>query len=207
MNKSKLALALLSAFYAVTSFAVDLAPGTYRGTSLKDDVSIYVKGVPGRKGSFFAVITKDETGFAYLVDKFHSGKYGMIPLQALDNNVIGASNHSPSLVLTVTKDKFTDQITIVSNKSDNTIGFNTQMSFKLKDKSHRSEWVDHLQGTFSSKENKRAATLTAQDVNGESSLSIKTGDAPGDYILREVRPGIHLVLRSSLTTTGIEVTE
>ena len=208
MKKSKIALALLSAFYALSSLAAELAPGTYHGHSKHTDYSVYVREVPGRTGSFLALIINDEkVGYAYLVDKFNSNKYGMVPLKAMDNNIIGALNHTPSLVLTVNEDTNHDRITIVPNNSGNKLGFQTEMSFKLKDKKDRSEWVRHLQGSFAAKGDKRAATLTTQDNNFESSLAIKSGNAPGDYILREVRSGIHLVLRSSLTTTGIEVNE
>jgi len=187
----------------------ELKAGTYRGeTGQGVSVELFVKDYPGREGSFLAVIVKDKSrGHAYLVDQFSEKKYGMTPLTVLSNAVVGVENTNPSLSLTITKEKSKNIIKILSNNSNNSLGFNESMKIKLKDISGRSRIVSTDVGTYKISGNKSAATISSQDKNHESALTMNLESISGDFVLREVRPSIHLPLKSTMTSTGLTVSD
>ena len=184
------------------AFAQTLRPGVYRGTD--DNVRLFLQALPGRDGSFLGLIVKNgNTAVPYLVDEFATGRFGLIPLYN-QKNLIGASNYTPSLTASVIQDGSKTRISVAPNPGNN-IGYVTPMMFKSTSES--SPWLSSRPGTYSYEGKKRAATLSSQDSNRESQLTITTGTMAGTYVLREVRPGMHLAFKSTLSTTGVEVVE
>ena len=187
----------------VSAFAQTLRPGVYDGRS--SDLKMFVRTLPGREGSFLALIIRDgKQAVPYLVDEFAAGRYGFIPLYN-QKNLIGANNYTPSLTATVIADNRNNlQINVAPNPGNN-VGFNVAEVFKSTKET--SPWLPVLPGNYSYKGNRRSTTLSPNDGSRESQLSIAAGPMAGSYVLREVRPGMHLAFKSTLTTTGIEVVE
>lgn len=198
MLKFVLCLILLTS----AAFAQTLRPGVYRGTD--DNVRLFLQNMPGREGSFLGLIVKNgNTAVPYLVDEFATGRYGLIPLYN-QKNLIGASNYTPSLTASVIADGSDLRISVAPNPGNN-IGFSSAMTFKSTRET--SPWLASRPGMYSYEGKRRSASLSAQDANHESQLTINTGSMAGTYVLREVRPGMHLAFKSTLSTTGVEVVE
>ncbi len=209
MWKTLLCLALLH----TAAFAQTLRPGVYRGP---DDHRLFLQELPGRDGSFLGLIVKDgRQAVPYLVDEFATGRYGLIPLYN-QRNLIGASNYTPSLTASVVSERNGLRVNVAPNPGNNT-GFNLALAFTSTNE--RTPWLASQPGNYTyssvtgsgnrrrSTTHRRAATLGPQDRARESQLTITDGDLAGSYILREVRPGMHLAFRSNLSTTGVEVVE
>lgn len=200
MFKLILCLALLQ----TAAFAQSLRPGVYKGT--KSDVRMFLQAMPGRDGSFLGLIVKNgDNAVPYLVDEFATARYGFIPLYN-QKNLIGASNYTPSLTASLVSSRKGLQINVAPNPGNN-IGFSEAMSFKSTSES--SPWLSSRPGVYSYSESRKkySATLSPQDGNRESQLTINGGSMAGSYVLREVRPGMHLAFKSTLSTTGVEVVE
>lgn len=203
MMKALICLLLLSS----AAFAQTLREGVYRGQT--DDVRLFLRALPERQGSFLGIIVHRGTrAVPYLVDEFATGRYGFVPLYN-QKNLIGAENYNPSLSATVIIDRNVTRVNLAPNPG-NAIGFNQAMIFNST--TERSPWLDTIPGTYSY-ENRprgvpaRSVNLSSPDASFESQLSITGGDLAGSYVLRQVRPGMHLAFRSSLSTTGVEVVE
>lgn len=187
----------------VSAFAQSLRPGVYDGNSR--DHKMFLRALPGREGSFLALIIRNgKQAVPYLVDEFATGRYGFVPLYN-QKNLIGATNYTPSLTATVIADTRSRlQINVAPNPGNN-VGFNVAEVFKSTDET--SPWLPVMPGNYSYKDNRRSTTLSPNDGSRESQLSVASGPLAGTYVLREVRPGMHLAFKSTLTTTGIEVVE
>lgn len=205
MFKFVLCLMLLSA----SAFAQTLRPGVYEGS---DDTRLFLQAMPGREGSFLGLIVKNgNTAVPYLVDEFAAARYGLIPLYN-QRNLIGATNYTPSLTASVVLDGRSTRINVAPNPGNN-IGFNQSMSFRST--TEASPWLQSRPGIYEYREaaqgqrrtQKYSASLSPQDGNRESQLTINGGSMAGSYVLREVRPGMHLAFKSTLSTTGVEVVE
>jgi hypothetical protein len=192
-------LAFLTLTLLITSLqASALVTGTYSGVDgKKNKYKLHLREYPGRETSFIALLETSGAARAYIVDEFAHGKYGMLSLRTSDNYVIGATSSTPTLALNATP----DLITIVPNQSPD---LKIASSITIKTKSHKDlEWVDLLAGKYEDK-----SSLSALDINGEASFTNKSKDkslTAGDYVLRESRPGLYLVLKSRLTSTGIHL--
>jgi len=187
----------------VSAFAQTLRPGVYDGKSRNH--KMFIRTLPGREGSFLALIIRNGSqAVPYLVDEFAVGRYGFIPLHN-QKNLIGATNYTPSLTASVIADARGNlQISVAPNPGNN-VGFNVAEVFKSTNQT--SPWLPVMPGNYSYAGNRRSTTLSPNDGSRESQLSIASGPMAGSYVLREVRPGMHLAFKSTLTTTGIEVVE
>ncbi len=197
-----LALALMS-FAALAS---GLRPGVYDGQAT--DIKMFVQNLPGREGSFLALIIRDgKQAVPYLVDEFAAGRYGFIPLYN-QKNLIGASNYTPSLTASVIAEGSKLRINVAPNPG-NSVGFNVAEVFRSTNET--SPWLALKPATYSydggNRTGSRSTTLSPLDSNREAQLTISAGNLAGSYVLREVRPGMHLAFKSTLTTTGVEVVE
>ena len=96
--------------------------GSHNGT---EKVNLLLKPAPGREGSFFAVLMKDEKKISlYLVDEINSNSYSMTPLEVTKDGEIGVINDGPSLVISIAKNKKNENIfKIMSANSSNNNGF------------------------------------------------------------------------------------
>ncbi len=192
------------------AFAQSLRPGVYRGVN--DNVRLFLQAMPGREGSFLGLIVRNgQTAVPYLVDEFATSRYGFIPLYN-QKNLIGATNYTPSLTASLALDGRETRLNVAPNPGNN-IGFTESMAFRAT--TEASPWLATRPGIYEYSEtasgqrraSKHSATLNSQDSNRESQLTINGGSMAGSYILREVRPGMHLAFKSTLSTTGVEVVE
>ena len=190
----------------VSAYAQSLRPGVYRGAD--DDIRLFLRTIPGREGSFLGLIVKNgNQAVPYLVDEFATGRYGLIPLYN-QKNLIGATNYTPSLTASVVADGNNLRVSVAPNPG-NTVGFNIAQVFRSTNQ--EVPWINSLPGTYSYRSNRtnhrRSTTLSPADAARESQLTIAEGDMAGTYVLREVRPGMHLAFKSTLSMTGVEVVE
>jgi hypothetical protein len=203
MLKSVICFLLLT----TTAFAQTLREGVYKGQN--DDVRLFLRALPEREGSFLGLIIHRGTrAVPYLVDQFSNGRYGFVPLYN-QKNLIGAENYNPSLSATVIVDRNKTRVNLAPNPG-NSIGFTQAMIFESTPA--RSPWLDTIPGTYSYDRRPRgvparSVSLSSADASFESSLSINGGDLAGTYVLRQVRPGMHLAFRSDLTDIGERVIE
>jgi len=208
--KTKLCMIVLAFFsFQVMAQNIELLEGSYHGaidTSQafgKKPVQLILQNYPGRTGSFLAILIRDKkVGFAYLVDKFQKNKFGMIPLRALKNGTIGVENSNPSLSLNVVYEGKNPFIKILPNNSDNQLGFQEAMRIKLENRNYKTVLMANIPGTYRNGSS-NSNTVTNQDTNREASVSLNTKDLQGEYILREVRNSLHLLLKSSMTGAGM----
>lgn len=200
----------ISLIFSFSAFA-DLFPiiaGTYKGKMGKKEAELYLTEYPGRDGSFMGVIiSKDKKAHSYLVDKFGANTYGMIPLQILENGVLGFKNSHPSLVLKMTLKGSWRKMQIISAGSLNNEGFKEGMEFSYKNNVGEKRLGKVIAGTYKEGSRKHTILVGSQDRNNESYFTANAKSISGDFVLREVRPGLHLPFRSSLSNTGIEVKE
>ena len=151
------------------------------------------------------IIKNGNRAVPYLVDEFATGRYGLIPLYN-QKNLIGATNYNPSLTAAVVVDGRNLRVNVSPNPG-NAVGFNSAMVFTST--TEASPWIASMPGTYSYRSgrshHRNTVTLSPKDGANESQLSIAAGDMAGAYVLREVRPGMHLAFRSTLSTTGVEV--
>lgn len=207
--KRTLLLILLFSFSAFADL-YKLVPGTYYGnTNYKNKrANLFLTDYPGRAGSFLGVIlTKDKKAFAYLVDKYAPNTYGMIPLQVMDNGVIGLTNPNPSLNLKLTLKGRRRFIQVIDSGELNNTGFNQSMIFEYDNESHKQRLGNIIPGSYKYDSRKEVIAIGNQDHNNEAFFTANTDVLSGDFVLREVRPGLHLPLRSVLKNTGIEVSD
>ncbi len=184
-----------------------LKAGTYWGHdhSKKVDYQLFLTENPGRKRGFIAVLVRDKKfAFSYVVDQYAPNKYGMLPLSASETGNVGPVSSDPSLSLEVVPYKNKYRIKILSNNSNNTVGFQEGMEFKLKDRSYADYIDSNFTGTFKFKKFK----ATVSEVNDkESILNANLPNLNGDFTLRQVRPNLHIVLKNVMTQSGLEVTD
>lgn len=202
----KLSFIVLLIFSNLAAFASGLRPGVYDGQA--SDIKMFVRDLPGRDGSFLALIIRNgKQAVPYLVDEFATGRYGFIPLYN-QKNLIGASNYTPSLTASVVVEGQKLRINVAPNPG-NSVGFNVAEVFRSTNE--RLPWLQLKAATYSydggNRTGSKSTTLSPADTNREAQLTISAGNLAGSYVLREVRPGMHLAFKSTLTTTGVEVVE
>lgn len=204
-------LMLISLLLSFSAFAdlYKLVPGTYNGKSdarKSQTANLFLVDYPGRAGSFLGVILrKDKVAFAYLVDKFAPNTYGMVPLRVLKNGVIGLSNSNPSLILKLSLKGRKRYIQVLDAGTLNNFGFGQSFSFEYDNNSHKQRLANVIPGSYRGSDRKKTIAVGGQDYNNEAYFTAATSILSGDFVLREVRPGLHLPLKSVLKNTGIEV--
>lgn len=201
-------LILLLTFYSIVAFA-NLEEGYYPGKTIdRDKVELHLVKHPARPDSFMALIVNEGGyGYAYQVDHFETGTYGMVPLQVLDTAMIGFENPNPSLSLKVVPKRGDMVIQIVSNGDANKYGFKyTTMEFPISRKK-TVRWVKHMPGWFKYDSNREKVQVGTQNNENESTFVANSNIINGDYTLREVKPYLNLPLRLELASTGINILE
>ncbi len=218
MKSLFLALMLFSSFGALAN----LEEGVYKGKiGRKTNARLYIQDYPGRVGSYLGIImSENEVTHFYLIDPRDEdgNKYGMVPINAMKNAVIGMESAIPSLSLSKTYRKSRRIIRITPNGSQdgkvkNTRGFRAEMSFDLdREISKRSLLVPSIPGSYKVHSSGVHSSLKRTYKRMEATVSMqgrtthqsglqfdRAGKLAGDYVLREVRPSLHLPLRSYMT--------
>ncbi len=159
--------------------AADLKEGAFTGKfSDSKEITMVLKEVPGRKGSFFGLFIKDKKVGIYLLDSLQEATYTMTPLQAIGDGEIGIQNDDPSLVLQI----ISNEIKITSSQSGNQIGFKEYMIFSLKKYSDKWQWSTAVEGhygkalsigRFNALESESLAVFTSTKLNGSFALKEK----------------------------------
>lgn len=195
----KTMIAFLILTFAMMAHAVDLQQGSYSGSDAKrGKFSLHLQAYPGREGSFLGLLTNGKAARLYLLDQFSTGKYGMVSLRASDNYVIGASSTTPILALTVAADSFV----ITPNHTAVDVNFNTSIRMKLSSKKAL-QWTELRPGNYAMKK----MSISALDSNNEATVASRIQGFSGDYVLRESRPKLYVLLESQLNSTGVKLSK
>jgi hypothetical protein len=185
--------------FTMAAHAVNLQEGSYSGADAKrQGFSLHLQSYPGREGSFLGILTNGSVARLYLLDQFSTGKYGMLSLRALDNYVIGATSTTPIMALTVTA----DSLVITPNHAQVDITFNTSISIKQSSKKPL-YWRELVAGNYGSKK----MVVSAIDGNNEATVASRIEGFSGDYVLRESRPKLYVLLESQLNPTGVKLSK
>lgn len=183
-----------------------LRVGSYEGKhNRKDKVHLFLKSVPGRSGSYFALLVKPANKMSlYLVDPLNTQSYAMIPLTVTDDGHIGIQNDDPSLTLTVAvDDKGKPIYRVLSANSGNNVGFTGTLDFNGKRSSD--EWLDIVPGTYSQGRVKDAAQVSNFDATErETTVVMALKDLSGTFRLTERAPGMYLINQNSVFASGIQ---
>ncbi len=174
-----------------------LQVGTYTGTDNKrKSFEVHVQEYPGRRGSFLVVLKEKTVARLYFVDPFSKSKYGMLPLRPMDNYIIGIQSSTPVLALSEAVDAFT----ITPNSGPSDIAFDASITIKKNSKKELAI-VEVVAGSYGSKK----IQVSGIDISRESTVTSKFTGLEGDYVLRETRPNIYVMLKSQLEDTGIKL--
>ena len=178
--------------------AASLQVGTYSGTDAKRVAfDLHVNEVPGRSGSFMGILMHKGQARIYLLDQFSNGKYGMLALRPLENYVIGALSSTPIMALTVTD----ESVVITPNHSSVDMSFTTSITFKNRKKPLN--WSELQADSYAAKK----MIVSSQDGNGEATVTSKVAGISGDFVLRESRKDLFVMLASQLNPTGVKLSK
>ncbi len=196
-----LALSLMS----LNTFAAGfLKEGGYLGShNGSEKVNLLVKPAPGRDGSFFAVLMKDEKKISlYLVDEINSSSYSMTPLEVTKDGEIGVVNDDPSLVISAAKNKKNENIfKIMSANSSNNAGFTG--FFEFSGKAAKVSWLDIDGGEYKADGADNALQISQVDTKEREATAVfLTKEINGTFTLREKFPSMYLINQNSVLATG-----
>ena len=205
MNLKKMALLVAFSVLSTNAFAAGfLKDGGYLGAhNGKDKVNLLLKSAPGREGSFFAVLMKDEAKISlYLVDEINASSYSMTPLEVTKDGEIGVVNDDPSLVISAAKNKKNQDIfKIMSANSSNNNGFTG--FFEFAGKKSKVNWLVSTGGEYKTAVSKSALQLSELDINEREATAVfLTKDINGTFVLREKFPSMYLINQKSELATG-----
>lgn len=176
-----------------------LEVGSYSGEdNAKNDFELHIRELPERRGSFLGILTnKNETETrAYLIDAFSSSKYGLLSLRLTGNYNIGVVNTLPAMALTVTA----DTLVLTSNSAQKDMGFQTSITFRMKNK-QALRWSPLIAGNY----NRKTVVVSNLDAENEATMTSKASGLTGDFILRESRQDMYVLLSTQLTSTGVKL--
>jgi hypothetical protein len=176
-----------------------IEPGSYTGRD-QDGITfeLHLQELPERQGSFLAIVNDSNWKRArvFLVDEFNTNKYGMLPLVVTKNYNLGVESSTPVLALTESH----EALIITSNKGSSGLRYDTSITFKTK--TIKPLALNPLNpGSYDS----RNVLVSELNLNKEATLNSKSKKYSGDFIVREVRPNVYIVLQTSLTQTGIKL--
>lgn len=188
--------------------ACPLSVGSYRGKAeggFKTDLML--KKVPGRKGSFYALLRikgknkRYSNARLYMVDKEKKATCLMYRLGSSEDGYL-AKEEKPEMVINISKDKKGRTIFTLSQEgSSDYYIFGTKRS--------KSAWYSFLSGEFKQKKKKQALRLSDKNEFGEATAVFLGTRLKGNYILSEKglgNSGIYFVKKISRNEYG-DVTE
>ena len=175
-----------------------LEVGSYEGQdNARTGYELHIRELPERRGSFMGLLinTKQSKARAYLIDGFSSSKYGLLSLRLTGNYNIGVSNTLPAMGMTVTGDTL-----VLTSNGENDMGFSTSITFKTKNKKAL-RWTSLLAGNYANK----SIVISNLDAENEATMTSKAQGLVGDFVLRETRQDMYVVLSTQLTSTGVKL--
>jgi hypothetical protein len=175
-----------------------LEVGTYTGVdNNRNAFELHVRDIPERRGSFIGLLvnSKETKVRAYLIDGFSESKYGLLSIRLTGNYNLGVSNTTPALGMTVTS----DALVLTPNGYRNDMGFTTSVTF-AKANRQAVKWVPLIAGNYSGR-----LVVSSLDAENESTVSSKVAGLSGDFVLRETRNDMYVLLNSQLTPTGVKL--
>ncbi|MBC7713726.1 MAG: hypothetical protein H7177_10320 [Rhizobacter sp.] len=205
MNFKKLSILVAFSVLSTSAFSAGfLKEGGYLGSQNGEEkVNLLIKSAPGRDGSFFAVLMKDEKKISlYLVDGINSNSYSMTPLEVTKDGEIGVVNDDPSLVISSAKNnKGNDVFKIMSANSTNTAGFTGY--FEFEGKVSKVSWLNIDGGEYKTDETASALQISQVDQKEREATAVfLTKDINGTFTLREKFPSMYLINQNSVLATG-----
>ena len=205
-------------FLAVVSMkarAEDFRAGSYSGLTLKrEPVEMYVQKLSDRTETYFGIIVKGkEQGFPYLIEQEGGDKYHLTPMRFYGQAMIGPSDPNPTLIMTKVTHQGKVQLKLVSNESGNGLGFKETMYFRLPlipqlvfEKTPQSGKFD-LQGKVRVLSRFDDAQVSSYMGREAEAVFTSRDGVHGTYVLRTVRPGLHVLLSQVASTQGTDVQE
>jgi hypothetical protein len=191
---------------SLNAFAGFLKEGGYRGEQNdKAEVNLLLKTTPGREGSFFAVLMRNDKQVSlYSIDVINDSSYSMTPLEVTNDGEIGIVNDDPSLVVTTAKNpKGEDVFKIMSANSSNTSGFTG--FFEFNGKKATTEWLSINEGQYKTDENKDALQISSlNQTDREATAVFLTEELSGTFSLKEKFPAMFLINQNSTLSTGTQ---
>lgn len=204
MNFKSVTIALALTVLSSSAFAGFLKEGGFQGNhNGADKVNLLLKSAPGREGSFFAVLMKDEKKISlYLVDEINASSYSMTPLEVTKDGEIGVVNDDPSLVISSAKNnKGVDIFKIMSANSSNNNGFTG--FFEFAGKESKVSWLSIEGGEYKTEESDNALQISQVDPKEREATAVfLTKDINGTFTLREKFPAMYLINQNSVLATG-----
>jgi hypothetical protein len=197
MKSLVIMFAILCAGHSQASFEV----GTYEGIdNNRGSFELHIRDIPERRGSFIGLLVNArETKIrAYLIDGFSASRYGFLSMRLTGNYNLGVSSTVPALGLTVSG----DSLVLTPNDDRNDMGFVSSITFK-KAARQTVKWVPLIAGNF----NGRDLVVSNLDAESESTVSSKVTGLTGDFVLRETRNDMYVLLNSELTPTGVKLSK
>lgn len=197
---------ILSLFMSGNVFSNVFPSSSLKGfNSDGDRVHFMVKKVPGRKGSFYGLLSqkKHRSMKLYLLDQLNKTTFTMNPLSIMKDGLIGIQNDDPSNILIISTGrggKFVASITKAN--SSNLLGEEKVITFKGK--KSKSQWIGFKEGIFENEGDDRALQLSQFDeVERESIAVFATEEISGNYKISERLPGMFLINAFSVKATGV----
>jgi hypothetical protein len=204
MNFKTLTVFLALSVLSTSAFAGFLSAGGYLGNQNgSEKVNLLLKPAPGREGSFFAVLMKDDKQISlYSVDVLNSTSYAMTPLEVTADGEIGVVNDDPSLVIASAKGtRGQDVFKIMSANSGNNVGFTG--FFEFEGKPSKVTWLEISDGEYKLGQDSNALQISQIDpAEREATAVFLTKEISGTYTLREKFPSMYLINQNSVLATG-----
>ncbi len=194
-------LVILFAMLCAASSQASIEVGSYEGIdSNRGTFELHVRDIPERRGSFIGLLvnSRETKVRAYLIDGFSASRYGFLSMRLTGNYNIGVSSTVPALGLTISG----DSLVLTPNDDRNDMGFASSITFKKASKKDV-KWVPLISGNFSG----RDLVVSNLDAELESTVSSKVPGLVGDFVLRETRNDMYVLLNSELTPTGVKLSK
>ncbi len=204
LKLSTITLLVSLSFFTEANF---LKSGSFLGThNGEDKVNLLLKTVPGRSGSFLAILMKTEEKISlYMVDKLNSTSYTMTPLEVTNDGELGVVNDDPSLVISSSQNNKNELVfKIMSANSSNNVGF--EGHFEFKNKPSKFSWLEINPGEYKTSSESNALQISEIDsFEKEGLAAFLTKDISGTFTINEKFPGMYLINKNSVLATGVNV--
>lgn len=192
---------------AAYNFDRGLVEGSFKGVhNGKHEVHMMTKAVPGREGSYFALLVKPNQRMSlYLIDQEQFNSYVMTPLEVTTDGIIGIRNEDPSLALKIIRNKHGQNVLeVTSANSGNNSGVNGNFIFYGEGSS--CQWQEYQSGEYalrSGNEVIRLSGIDPQERKGDATF-YTSGSTGGHNIVLENQKAMFLFHPVRYMATGRE---
>lgn len=197
---------------AVNAAEIPFNEGGYTGRlNRRDNVQLMTRKIPGRAGSFMAILFKaKDVACAYVVDPTETPTdYAMTPLMVTPDGEIGFNNDNPSLMMSISNlgNRAKPEFILTNANGGNSACVQGSAVFKGEDSRFR--WDRAIVpgvykaggirsvGMFAS-----SAILPGDSSQEGTAKLVRPFKRPGNYAVREKAPGLFTLKITGYTSTG-----